>query len=101
MFFILTNWTPFHAASFIEASAYKTKHGTAPELLKNPCLSERRHICAATQAGNMPTLIVPGGNNEGPFRDTHLASFKCCRRSRVQDLLNGRCLRKGILQSCV
>ena len=37
-----------------------------------------------------------GKSNEGPCRDTYLACFKCCPRSRVQDVLNGRRLHNNV-----
>src|SRR3954447_8679237 len=49
----------------------------------------------ADQVGH-PPKAVRGKSDEGPCRDTYLACFKCCRRSRVQDVLDGRRLHKDI-----
>jgi hypothetical protein len=46
-----------------------------------------------------PPGPIPGNSDEVACRDTYLACFKCCRRSRVQDVLNGRRLHKTYLKA--
>ena len=57
--------------------------------------------CKPAEPGRTSAGAIAGKTDEGPCCDSYLACFECCHRSRVQDLLNGRRLHKGVPQGYV